>query len=370
MTDRLGVINGLRGYAILSVVCYHVFSRFVEPGQTTFTLLWIELPVSAVLQHAWMGVNIFFVLSGFVLYLPYAHAKREMVTAADTRDFYRRRFRRLMPLYYVGLLICAVFVYHPEPGSARFFSDAFFMGTGTFNFVEDLYYPQYNWVLWSLGLEIWFSVVFPTLVRLARLIGMGKLLCAVLLLSLATRIFGEHHYGGSFNPQLDPLKDSFLGRLDEFVLGLALCHFYSRRGQLTQPWALLSCALGTLCLYAGAWCYDLVELETLSRSAVPFLYYPISIGTCFLTLGALSLKPGPARLLFTNPPLQWLGMICYSLYLWHGVLTLNLFTQPAHYDLLPMACNLAVILLVAGLSYRYIEYGWQRDTRALFRPAP
>lgn len=370
MTERLGVINGLRGYAILSVVCYHVFARFTEPGQTTFAWLSFELPVSAVLENGWMGVNIFFVLSGFVLFLPYARGQREMTAGAGTRDFYRRRFRRLMPLYYLGLLLCAVFVYHPQPGSARFFSDAFFMGTATFNFVEDLYYPPYNWVLWSLGLEIWFSVLFPALVRLTRRFGVGRLLAVVVLLSLATRIVGEHRYGDSFNLQLNPLKDSFLGRLDEFVLGMAVCSLYVRRGQLAHPLALLSCGLGALSLYAAAWCYDLVALGSLSRSVVPFLYYPISLGTCLLTYGALSLKSGPARLLFSNPPLQWLGMICYSLYTWHGVLALSLFTEPAHYDLLPMACNLGLILLLATFSYRYVEYGWQRDTRALFRPAP
>lgn len=370
VTERLGVINGLRGYAILSVVCYHIFSRFTEPGQTTFALLGLELPVSALLQNAWMGVNIFFLLSGFVLYLPYARGERQMNKAADTRDFYRRRFRRLMPLYYFGLLVCVVFVYHPEPGSARFFSDAFFMGTASFNFVEDLYYPEYNWVLWSLGLEIWFSVLFPFLVRLARRIGMGKLLVVVMLLSLATRIFGEHQYGGSFNLQLDPIKDSLLGRLDEFLLGMALCHLYVHRGRLGRPTALLCCALGALGLYAAAWGYDAVALESLPRSVVPLLYFPISLGTFLLTYGALSLKPGPVRLLFTNPPLQWLGLICYSLYLWHGVLTLTLFTRPEHYDLLPLACNLTIILLVATLSYRYIEYGSKRETRELFRPAP
>ena len=370
--DRLGVINGLRGLAILSVFCYHLFGRFTMPGKLEWSYFGFDLGIPDPTNNGWMGVNIFFVLSGFVLLLPYARAQRKMDCPADTRDFYRRRFRRLMPLYYFGLLICAVFFYHPPPGSAEFFSDLFFMGTGTFNFVEDLYYPQYNWVLWSLGLEIWFSVLFPLLVRLYQRFGIGRLLLGVMVVSLGTRIFGEFHYGGSFNsdPHLDPIKDSFIGRLDEFVLGMALCHLYVTRGALSAPVARLCCLLGAAGLYAACWQYDRLWMGALSRNAAPFLYYLISFSTFALAYGLLSLKKGAMRLAFTFTPMQWLGMICYSLYFWHGVMMVFLFKQPDHYDLLPLASNVAVILGVAVLSYRYIEYGWKRETRELFRPAP
>ncbi|MFH0945041.1 MAG: acyltransferase [Planctomycetota bacterium] len=370
--DRLGVINGLRGLAILSVFCYHLFSRFTMPGKLEWATFGLDLKISDPTNNGWMGVNIFFVLSGFVLLLPYARGSRAMASPADTRGFYRRRFQRLMPLYYFGVLICAVFVWHPQPGSAEFFSDLFFMGTGTFNFVEDLYYPPYNWVLWSLGLEIWFSVLFPLLVRLYLRFGIGRLLLSVMALSLATRIFGEFHYGGAFHqdPHLDPIKDSFIGRLDEFVLGMALCHLYVKRGALSAPLARISCLLGAAGLYSACWYYDRLWTGELSRNAVPFLYYLISLGTFALAYGLLSLRRGALHLVFTCAPLQWLGMICYSLYFWHGVLILFLFKEPGHYDLIPLFANIAVILTVAALSYRYVEYGWKRETRELFRPAP
>lgn len=358
--ERLAAVNGLRGLAIASVFVYHLFSRFTEAGARTVAFLGLELPVSALLHNAWMGVNVFFVLSGFVLFLPYARGTRTFAGTSGSRDFYRRRFRRLMPLYYINLLLCAVFVSHPPTGSAEFFSDAFFMATGTFNFVEDLYYPPYNWVLWSLGLEIWFSVVFPTLVRLQQRFGMAALTGGALLLSMAVRVFGERHYAGSFNPLLDPIKDSFVGRLDEFVLGMAACHLFVRRGALRGLIAPIAALLGALLLYLACWTWDLVQLDQLSRSTVPFLYLLTSVGTTLLLLGAVSLKSRLLRFPLTNAPLQLLGKMCYSLYIWHGVLILHLFTAPEQYDAVPLTCNILIILTLSALSYRYIEFGWKR----------
>ncbi len=64
---RLAEINGLRGIAILAVVWHHLSFALVP----TPPHLW-GMPTEPVLWNGWMGVNLFFILSGFVLYLPYA----------------------------------------------------------------------------------------------------------------------------------------------------------------------------------------------------------------------------------------------------------------------------------------------------------
>jgi peptidoglycan/LPS O-acetylase OafA/YrhL len=53
-------------------------------------------------------VNLFFILSGFVLFLPYAAGQRVMASWADVRHFYGRRFLRLMPLYYFAAVVILV----------------------------------------------------------------------------------------------------------------------------------------------------------------------------------------------------------------------------------------------------------------------
>ena len=380
---KLGVINGLRGLSILAVFCYHLFSRFVDESGVYYELGPISLPVSAVLNNAWIGVNVFFLLSGFVLFLPYVLERRTMSGEADVKSFYRRRFQRLMPLYYVSIVAAAIFLhfsdpnapqFFPEPTSSAFYFDAFFLGTATFNFVPELYAPPLNWVLWSLGIEIWFSIIFPLLVYLARRIGIGRLTIAVLVVSLGTRLLGEHVYaGGGPCFYLDPIKDSVIGRLDDFVLGMLLCHLFLKRGPLGSVKAVLACLFGALGLYLACCFWDLVAATpaavgapTAPRPAPPFLNNLVGVSMFTLSYGALSLRAAPLRFLFTNGPLQILGMMCYSIYLWHGIAIFKLFTSHADYDLVPLCAKVVLILLFSALTYRYVEFGWEKNWKRLF----
>ncbi|MBI4881636.1 MAG: acyltransferase, partial [Planctomycetes bacterium] len=343
---RLSVINGLRGYMILAVFCYHLFSQFLAPGKVTLDLGAVALPVSAVLYEAWISVNVFFLLSGFVLYLPYVLERRAMQGAADVRSFYGRRFLRLMPLYFIVVAVSMIFMnvplagypeFYASPSTLRFYFDTFFMATATFTFVPELFAPPCNWILWSLGVEIWFSVIFPLLVFLAQRIGILRLTGAVLLLSLGTRFLGEQVFAGAGpGGHLDPIKDSVIGRLDDFVLGMLLCQVFFNRGPLSHGRAVLAVASGALGLYAACWLWDLVKLHELPRAAAPFINDVVGAGMFLLTYGALSLKKGLLRALFTNAPLQLTGMMCYSLYVWHGNAIVKLFTAQADYALLPL----------------------------------
>src|SRR4051812_44273760 len=97
--ERLGAINGLRGLAILAVVYAHAAAYRTPPGW--HAVHWGEYTILpfAVLSNGWLGVNLFFVLSGFVLFLPYERSSRTMATLSDLKWFYAHRFQRLMPLY-------------------------------------------------------------------------------------------------------------------------------------------------------------------------------------------------------------------------------------------------------------------------------
>ncbi|MCH7689392.1 MAG: hypothetical protein IH899_22415, partial [Planctomycetes bacterium] len=86
--SRLGVVNGLRGVAILGVLYQHLSLDFTP---ACWHAVWVELPsghawpipVWAFLSNGWLGVNLFFVLSGFVLFRPYANGWRSMNSRAD-----------------------------------------------------------------------------------------------------------------------------------------------------------------------------------------------------------------------------------------------------------------------------------------------
>ncbi|MFG0318464.1 MAG: acyltransferase family protein [Planctomycetota bacterium JB042] len=363
---KLPVVNGLRGVAIVGVVLYHLLSQFTEPGTSVLDTL---------VENGWMGVNLFFVLSGFVLALPYFEGRRAMDGEADAVRFLRRRARRLFPLLWVnfavalGLVAAGIAPLPVDFASDRFLFDLFFYATATFVFVPDLYYPPPNWVLWSLGLEVWFSAVFPLLLVLVRRVGIGAVVGGAFGVAFLVRVLGEQHYGGVFNgvegAQLDAIKDSFVGRIDEFVAGIGVAWFHGRgrrAGRAAIPLLVAGAALVGFAM--DRW--DAVHLGQLDRDLVPALYDLTTVGFALVLLGALGL-PEASRRVLANPPLQLLGMMCYSLYVWHGVLIFVVFADRP-FSAGAAAAYGAALLAVSAVTYRWIEFGHVKETRTLFVP--
>jgi peptidoglycan/LPS O-acetylase OafA/YrhL len=199
---RLSFINGLRGYAILAVIWHHVFGPLYRAGHHGSEWAGLTLSPYSPLSNGWLGVNLFFVLSGFVLALPYFDGRRTFSAPGRIRWFYVQRAKRLLPLYYFCVLFSMIFIKRitavEEP-----LRDLFLMATVTFNFLPETYLPRYNWVLWSLGLEVWFSIVFPFLIIAISRFGIWRVGFVVLVAAMGTRFAG---YGYEFVPGLVPSR--------------------------------------------------------------------------------------------------------------------------------------------------------------------
>ena len=262
---RIGVLNGLRGVAILAVIYHHYFAGLTPPGWLTIYLGSLPVFVGTHLSNGWLGVNLFFVLSGFVLYLPYASGRRRIEGSGDIRAFYMHRARRLLPLYAISTLIFEMVVVRPDYGSLSCLKYYAVMITGTFPFFPGTFYPRMNLVLWTLGLEIWFSILFPFLLMTIDRFGLRRTVTVTLALSLLTRFVG---IGESFRVPhytVNYVKDSILGRLDDFVLGMAACarssSGASHRIGRVPAWLAAGLAMLTL----GCWAWDGSRLELISR---------------------------------------------------------------------------------------------------------
>ena len=100
---EIAALDGLRALAILLVVSHHVYRW----GAGDWSLL--RMPVlSATFDFGFIGVLLFFVLSGFLLFLPYARALVSGRPWPSVRQFYRRRAMRILPVYFVALGILGI----------------------------------------------------------------------------------------------------------------------------------------------------------------------------------------------------------------------------------------------------------------------
>lgn len=360
---RLAVVNGLRGVAILAVIWHHVGVLPVS-WRAPLAFGW-PAPWTSLLSNGWLGVNLFFVLSGLVLYLPYARGTRSLETPGGVRDFYRGRAKRLLPLYYVSLVVIWVCFIHPTLDLDGL-GEVALVTTFTFVFTKSQFAPRFNGPLWSLGIELWASVLFPLLIVAARRIGVRRLLLHTALFALLIRCAGVAIAAVErpHNPYLNPLKDSAFGRLDDFVVGMLIAQLVVEKTWLEARRARWLAPLGVIALWLGCLAWDLRVAGTLPRAFAPFINIVVDGGLLALTCAALASRGALHRILASDV-LQVPGKMCFSLYVWQGV-AIRALLHPG-YGLPDLALFFVLLAALSAITYRYIEFGHERDWRALFR---
>ncbi len=150
--ERLDVLDGLRGCAILLVVCYHAW---LVGGQA--------LPLNFIAEAGYLGVDLFFFVSGFCLYYPYAKT-RASGERPSTRRFFMRRAMKIVPSYLLALGAFAL-VYRSTFASPL--DAAWQLGTHV-TFLHPLWPDTFGAIsgpLWTIGIEVEFYLLFPLVVR-------------------------------------------------------------------------------------------------------------------------------------------------------------------------------------------------------------
>lgn len=331
---RLGYrpeIDGLRALAVVAVILYHVDHAWLPSG--------------------YLGVDIFFVISGFVITASLFSRKHE--TASDfLLGFYSRRVKRILPALIVFVLVAggAIAFFSPGGPSLRTGLAALFGLSNVYLFRESTnYFAQATDLnmfthTWSLGVEEQFYFVYPLLVwfsgvprRLAssrsRLFWMVLIASAVSL--LLWLVLSRTNQAAAY----------FLmpARFWELGAGCLVCLGLPRLQAL--PLAQVR-GVGLAVVAAMAAVFFLPESAIVLATIAM-----IALTGMFLVVVK---KGGFAHALFSQSQVVFVGLVSYSLYLWHwGVLCLSRWTIGLQAWLLPFL--FVLMLLLAILSYQWIE---------------
>jgi peptidoglycan/LPS O-acetylase OafA/YrhL len=338
-------IDGLRAVAVLAIVAYHAFPRWVPGG--------------------FVGVDVFFVISGFLITGIIARGRDE--GRFSYLGFYLRRARRIVPAYLVvlaAIVALALWLELPQVltwNGATLAVAALFVPNLGFLRGYGYFTPglQQNPLLhlWSLGVEEQFYLVWPLLLALLSFAALRRfrvLAAAVLLtLSLAAAQWLVGHDGSVWAFFLFP------ARAWEFLAGglLALAPSLAPRGAAS---ANLSGAAGLALIVASV---------ALLNDETPFpglSAIPACLGAALVLWSGIGASPAATAAL-RSPPVVGIGLVSYSLYLWHWP-ALIFAREYAQRDLKPWE-TLAVVALSAGLavaSWRFVEQPWRR--RPVARP--
>jgi peptidoglycan/LPS O-acetylase OafA/YrhL len=311
-----------------------------------------------VLENGLLGVNLFFVLSGFVLFRPYACGGRRMQSRSDAIHFYRRRIARLYPLYLLGVLI-PLGMRYPFADFLDLLKCLGLLLTGTFVFSSEYHVPRFNTPLWSLGPELWFSVLFPLLVIARRRWNWTRVLATVAAASLAARWWapapvsawlGETEALGPIPTGARLFAALVIGRLDDFVLGAFLAEVHERgllSGAVTLRWPLLATAVGMFLAVVpwrhGAWPW--------ATPWTPLQNTLVQAGVTALVVATLEWPAGLGQRLLWSPGLRYAGVMCYSLYIWHAPVMNAFLVRTVSWDRLGMWALLTLGISLATAAF-------------------
>jgi peptidoglycan/LPS O-acetylase OafA/YrhL len=302
-TRYIPQLESLRGWAILLVIAFHYFGILRDDGTGGLPAdspLWLRI-----LGAGNTGVTLFFVLSGFLLTQPFIRAIRDG-EHINIRQFYSARLLRIIPLYYVAILVAWLIT----TNSTSALRALLFIPVGF-----EIFPFSVPW--WSLCTEVQFYLLLPW-VMLALHYPRGRWLVAAGI--TAWLILHCIHL---LQPQwlgLPPSsKSSLFGRGSAFLLGGLAGWFYINRSYMkvaNSPQAVGLLAL--LLLGALTWLLQWYGLmgQAAALLAMPFyhdLEALIWTGLLLCSLGThtLSLR------VFINPLISHFGTISYSLYLVH-----------------------------------------------------
>jgi len=183
LPKRIPELDGFRGIAILMVMVEHIYEAAPLPPIN------IPRPLFFLLTHGWLGVDLFFVLSGFLITgILLDERERE----GYFRSFYRRRALRILPLALTCLLLYSI-VYGHKFDSAfllSFLLTLFFFAN--FNILFGVLPVPGTGVMWSLAVEEHFYLLWPVAIRRLPLRAVGCIAAAIVLLSPVARCLAMH----------------------------------------------------------------------------------------------------------------------------------------------------------------------------------
>jgi peptidoglycan/LPS O-acetylase OafA/YrhL len=342
---KIEVINGLRGVAIIAVIYHHTISH--------------QLMRLFIVENGWIGVNLFFILSGFVLYRPYLRGQRSFKTMGNILEFYKHRFLRLYPLYIFVCIISIVFVTKISTVSLRNLVEIL-STLSMFNSKQ--FFPTLNGVFWSLNLEIWFSIIFPFFLFCFNKYGFWKVVILVFIWAFLFRFAGTYYNWRSIN--INPIKDSVLGRMDDFMLGMVICKLYYEKHKIFQLNNMLLIISSVLFISCGSLCWDYILQFNGDRKLMAIANNILQLGFFFLIVVALK-EDNIIYKIFRQKLMQLAGLMCFSLYAWHGLL-LEVINIAQPFSIIKLLGYYFFTFVISVFTYRYIEFGLVQDWKKIF----
>lgn len=346
-------IDGIRFFAILAVFLFHVAGDILRHSPSGYSDRLQGNPVFWTTQVLNIGVQMFFVLSGYVLALPFASYYRGRGKAVSLKRYLLRRLTRLEPPYIVALVLFFFLKLGSHHGS---FANLLPHLGASVGYVHNLLYAkpsEIDFVAWSLEIEVQFYLLAPLLCLI--FLRSGSVWTRRVSLAVCCLAWGG---AASFFAGSPRVELSLLGQMPYFLAGLLLADTATSAKSAKA-------AVSSESKRTALW--DLVTVLL-----VAFLFFSIRVGWLLPYAGALTIaaaywsafRSGMVLRILRTAIVSTIGGMCYSIYLLHnyviaigGALTERLGAGAPFYVRLLVQAGLLglLVLLVSAIFFALIE---------------
>jgi peptidoglycan/LPS O-acetylase OafA/YrhL len=333
-TDYLERLDHLRFVAASLVVLYHAWLLTGGAGRDIVRI--------ALVDHGFVGVQLFMVISGFIL------ARIAFQKEIDAPRFYLNRILRIYPLFVTVVALGYFSTLDPRPTSATI---DFIVALLPVSNLSRLQYGDYGGQFWSIAVELQFYLLFPAILFWTRRRGISAIAALVafaIVMRAAAWAAGGSLYALSYF--------SMFGNIDLFLAGVIAGTLHAGHGiNLSNRWFAPLALVATAALIWLAGTYGLF-----AQTSALWIAWPTVLGFAF-AITVVAYLQWPARVPLSRLTAE-LGKYSYSIYAWH-ILVIAVLKGTAiggtaigaFHPYLFGAIVLAVTTLLAAASYRVIE---------------
>ncbi len=354
-------LTGLRGLAALWVLFYHAWV-FATPREIIVDVFGEPLRVHVFFSLGWAGVQVLFVLSAFLLTLPYARANADLCARPPTGHYLLRRVGRVFPAYYLQLLILILIALCVS-------GEWLINGSNALPYLLMLFIPEplgvgaptgVNGVWWTLPIELSFYLVLPLIATLADSRRKALLLAAPLLIMVAWRYFVATVVQPASEPHVWMYQ--LPGSMDSFGLGMlgAVLHVQSGSGHRNDNYSRRLSALlwmtPVFFVVLGIW-MAAEYTRYWQGDLILYLWTPLFGAAVLVVILNCARNHALLARVLGNRAVFYFGTVSYGLYLWHPPIGHWLLDTPllAGMDSYQFP-RLAVLMLLCSLAAASVSW--------------
>lgn len=322
------VLDGIRAVAMVIVVWYHFWQqswltpKISVPVNLTKYIGITQINIEGFVRYGFIFVDLLILLSAFCNFYPYARSIMLGEEWPDAKNFYKKRAARILPSYYLSLLVMTiVLVLKGTSLNGAFWKDllAHVLCVGPF-FAKSYLSTYFNGVLWTVQIEVLYYVLMPWLAKLFRrhpivttfgLWGVG--------------LISANYIAYNMPEKIRTLGNHFLSFAGCYANGMLLCMLFItlKKRELENSFSRMAASLVAVgCLpYLSGMMGELSKgnlqvVQIQQRFELSLVFSCFILAVCFACKGI--------KVIFANPLMVFIAGISYNLYIWHQYIAVEL----------------------------------------------